>query len=406
MSPAKLSSVGVGLYCDMEGRILETLGDQAGIACQFPAGRQFSLCLDPGSLAKSLNFLEEIRTRQATFDWELDLAREDGVVQAFNFDGCIVDGRMLILGAISSQVLLSFLDDLMSVQNEQVNHFRLGLKEMSLKEAAAGRFQHDLFDELTRLNNDFANAQRELVKQNVELDRLNRLKTQFLGMAAHDLRSPIGHILMCSDFLCEEAAAVLSEEQLGFLDTIQTSSKFMLQLVDDFLDVSAIESGNLHLERRLSDPRRLLQQNVGLNAALALRKHIRVELQIEGVLPTLPLDEGKIAQVLNNLISNAIKFSKPGTAVTVLAEAKDGGLRIKVRDQGPGIPEAEVVKLFQPFGKTSVRSTGGEKSTGLGLAIARKIIEGHGGVIWVESKVGVGSTFLFTLPSEQRCQVE
>jgi signal transduction histidine kinase len=102
--------------------------------------------------------------------------------------------------------------------------------------------------------------------------------------------------------------------------------------------------------------------------------------------------------VLNNLISNAVKFSQSGTAVTVHAVAASGGVQIAVRDQGPGIPEGERGKLFQPFGKTSVRSTAGESSTGLGLAIVRKIVEGHGGRIWVESEVGVGSAFLFTLP--------
>jgi signal transduction histidine kinase len=102
-----------------------------------------------------------------------------------------------------------------------------------------------------------------------------------------------------------------------------------------------------------------------VSAVLAQKKHIQVALQIEGALPTLSLDEGKIAQVLNNLISNAIKFSQPETSVAVCAMAEGGGVRIAVRDQGPGIPEAERDKLFQPFGQTSVHSTAGESSTGL-----------------------------------------
>ena len=173
----------------------------------------------------------------------------------------------------------------------------------------------------------------------------------------------------------------------------------MLHLIDDFLDVSSIESGNLRLDRCPLDPRKLLEHNVLLNAVLAQKKNIQVALEIEGALPMLSLDEGKIGQVLNNLISNAVKFSQSGTAVTVHAVAEGGGVQIAVRDQGPGIPEGERGKLFQPFGKTSVRSTAGESSTGLGLAIVRKIVEGHGGRIWVESEVGVGSAFLFTLPT-------
>ncbi len=399
MISATHAAGGIALLCDTEGHILEILGDQTGLAAAFPVGRLFSSCLAPGSLAKSLSFLQEIRTRQVTFEWELQVAGDDGPVRMLSFDGSIVDNHLLILGAASTQDLLGFLDDLMRMQNEQTNRVRRALKEMSLKEAAAGRFQHDLYNELTRLNNELANAQRELAKQNFELERLNRLKTQFLGMAAHDLRNPIGVILSFSEFLRDEAGAVLNKDQLEFLAVIKRSSEFMLHMITDLLDVSAIESGQLQLDRRPSDLGKLLEYNVGLNAVLAQKKHIQLTLQIDGPLPELSLDEGKITQVLNNLISNAVKFSKAGTAVEVHAVADGGGVRVAVRDQGPGIPEGERGKLFQPFGKTSVRGTAGESSTGLGLAIARKIVEGHGGRIWAESEVGVGSVFIFTLPA-------
>ena len=233
----------------------------------------------------------------------------------------------------------------------------------------------------------------------VELERLNRLKTEFLGMAAHDMRAPIGRILSLARFLSDEVATVLTEEQLGFLSDIRSSSQFTLQWIDNCMEISSIESGNFHLDLRRSDLRKLLEHNVGINAELAQRKHIHVHLRIEGALPELLLDKGKIEQVLNNLISNAVKFSQPATAVEVRARAQDGSVLISVRDQGPGIPEAERDKLFQSFGRTSVRSITAERSTGLGLAIARKIVEEHGGRIWVESLVGVGSTFLFTLPA-------
>jgi len=232
----------------------------------------------------------------------------------------------------------------------------------------------------------------------VKLENLNELKNEFLGIAAHDLRNPIGTNLFLADLLCKEVANVLTEEQFRYLSDIQSSSRFMLQLIDDLLDVSAIEAGLLHLKRRPSDLRKLLKRNVSFNSKLASQKHIHVGLQIEGELPKLSLDEGKIEQVLNNLISNAVKFSQPGTAVEVRAVAEDDGVLISVRDQGPGISEAEHVKLFQPFGLTSVRATAGERSTGLGLAISRKIVEGHGGHIRVESQIGIGSLFLFTLP--------
>lgn len=238
-----------------------------------------------------------------------------------------------------------------------------------------------------------------LKQAGAELERLDRLKTQLLGMAAHDLRNPISSIIAVTEFLCNEGATVVRGEQLGLLSAIRSSSEFMLQVIDDSLDLSSIESGNLQLNRRPSDPRKLLEHSVGLNAKLAWQKHVHVALQIESALPKLSLDEGKIEQVLNNLISNAVKFSQPGAAVEVRAWAQDSGVTVSVQDQGPGIPEAERDRLFQPYGRTSVRSTTGERSTGLGLAISRKIVEGHGGHIWVESQIGVGSVFFFTLPA-------
>jgi signal transduction histidine kinase len=226
-----------------------------------------------------------------------------------------------------------------------------------------------------------------------------RLKNQFLGIAVHDLRNPIASLIVNAAFLREEVATAITEEQLGFLSAILSTSEFMLQFIDDFLDISSIEAGNLKLDCRPSDLRSLLEDNVALNAKLARQKAVHVGLQIEGALPGLSFDKKKITQVLNNLISNAVKFSQRGATVEVRVVAQDGGVRISVRDQGLGIPEAERAKLFQPFGRTSVRSTAGERSTGLGLAISRRIVEGHGGRIWVESQVGVGSVFLFTLPA-------
>ena len=398
MSTGSRAAKGLALVCDDDGRILEIVSDQLGLADRFPVGSLFSSCLASGSLTKSLGFINAIRAGEAAFQWELQIEGKEGPVRTVCFDGCVVDKRLLILGAPSSHELLGFMDDLMRMHNEQVNWARASLKEMSLREAAADH-QHELYNELTRLNNELGNAQRELAKQNFELERLSRLKTQFLGMAAHDLRNPIGHIISFSDLLREEAADVLNPEQLEFLTIIQSSSEFMLHLIDDFLDVSSIESGNLNLSRHPTAIRAMLETNVGLNAPLVQKKRIQLILKIVGTLPVLSVDEGKIGQVLNNLISNAMKFSQPGTVITVRAEAEGEGVRIAVCDQGPGIPESERGKLFQPFGKTSVRATAGESSTGLGLSIVRKIVETHGGRIWVESQPGVGSEFIFMLPA-------
>jgi signal transduction histidine kinase/ActR/RegA family two-component response regulator len=260
-----------------------------------------------------------------------------------------------------------------------------------------------LFSELTRLNSQLVNTQRALTKNNQDLERLNQVKNQFLGMASHDLRSPLAAILGYSEFLLEDAAAVLSREQLEYLDVIHASSEFMLALVNDLLDIATIESGRLQLERSTTHLAALIINNLALNRQIAAAKQISLNLIQDNEIPPLYIDDNRIEQVINNLVSNAIKYSHSGTTVHVHVHLhqQDDEVVVSVADQGQGIPAHELDQLFRPFGTTSIRSTSGEKSTGLGLLIARRVLEAHNGRIWVESTLGTGSTFYFALPVVQ-----
>lgn len=251
---------------------------------------------------------------------------------------------------------------------------------------------------LVEANNDANNLSRELQKKNVQLDQLNKIKNQFLGMAAHDLRNPIGIILEFSKFLIQETQGVLTDEQQKLLQNIETSSQFMLHLLNDLLDVAKIESGKLELEFAPTDFNALVKRIVALNQIVASQKNIQIYLQIYEKLPKPVVDSIKMEQVLNNLLTNAIKFSPANSRIDMSVFQSGNDVMVSVKDQGPGIPENERSKLFQPFQTTSVKSTGGEKSTGLGLMIVKKIITGHQGQIWVESTEGSGSTFFFTIP--------
>lgn len=241
-------------------------------------------------------------------------------------------------------------------------------------------------------------SQSQLLDRNAALEQLNEQKNRLLGMAAHDLRNPLGVILTYSDFLESEAFDVLDDDQRDFVSTIKSTSEFMLHLINDLLDVSAIESGQLQLACAPTDLVELVRHNVARNRVLAHQKHIELDFKEPGPLPELTLDRGKIEQVLNNLIGNAVKYSHPHTCVKVVLTSDLHQATISVTDEGQGIPEADLSNLFKPFGRTSVQATAGEQSTGLGLAIVRNIIKGHGGNISVQSQVGKGSTFVFNLP--------
>jgi signal transduction histidine kinase len=285
-----------------------------------------------------------------------------------------------------------------AMDNEHAAALRTTLQEatLQLRDRAERDTRH--FDELSRLNNDLATAQRDLAKSNAELGHLNRQKNELLGIAAHDLRNPLQVILTYSQFLIDEAAGSLDPEHLEFVRTIHSSSRFMLHLVDDLLDVARIEAGTLELDLETVDLGGLVERNVALNRVLAEPKGTRIELSREGRLE-MELDPAKIEQVLNNLIGNAVKYSPPGSTVEVRLSAGEDGVSVAVRDQGEGIPAEELDRLFHPFRTGSARSTAGEKSTGLGLAIVKKIVEGHRGTIRVEPAEGGGSVFQVFLPA-------
>ncbi len=231
-----------------------------------------------------------------------------------------------------------------------------------------------------------------------ELIKLSDLKNKFLGIAAHDLRSPIGVvknfiILFLNGYLGE-----IDEKQREVLNTMDKNCDRMLNLIHNILDFSAIESGNLELKLESLDLHKFFHTYESMIKSLAEKKQIELKLKIESELPEITVDSNRIMQVLDNLVTNAIKFSFPNTTVTLSARKSGESVEISVADQGQGIPENEISKIFKEFSKTSVRPTGGEKSTGLGLAIVRRIIEAHNGSIDVNSIVGKGTTFTIKLP--------
>ena len=238
----------------------------------------------------------------------------------------------------------------------------------------------------------------EKSRMHEQLIQLSELKNKFLGIAAHDLRSPIGVvknfiILFLNGYLGE-----IEDKQREVMMTMDKNCDRMLNLIGNLLDISAIESGRLELKFQTVDLHKFFHTYQSMTKSLAEKKQIELKLKIEPDLPNITVDSDRFMQVLDNLVTNAIKFSYPNTTVTISARSINGNVEISVADQGQGIPEDEISKIFKEFSKTSVRPTAGEKSTGLGLAIAKKIIEAHQGTISVASKVGKGTTFMITLP--------
>lgn len=233
------------------------------------------------------------------------------------------------------------------------------------------------------------------VKMGHELRELNQLKNRFLGIAAHDLRNPLASIRGFSEMMLEMETT--EEEKREYLRTIHSVSNQMLGLLNDLLDFSVIESGKFDLKLTPGNLGKLVEERVRLMAQNSKVKGIEITREIQET-PEIKFDKDRLAQVVDNLLSNAVKFSKSGTTVHVLVEKGDLAVKIHVRDQGPGIAANEIGKLFGVFQKLSNQPTGGEKSTGLGMSIVKKIVDAHAGEISVESKVGVGTSFTVSLP--------
>jgi signal transduction histidine kinase len=244
-------------------------------------------------------------------------------------------------------------------------------------------------------NQQLVEQQKLLVEQ---LSKANAAKDRFLGMCAHDLRNPLSSIRGLAELMVEDAIGPLSTEQREIVQTIHGASQSMLQLVNELLDVATIEAGHLKLAKEPTSVAEIVERSVHLSSIEAAKKNTRIEMVKIGSDPMVDVDRNKIRQVVDNLISNAVKYSPRGSVITVVIHSDATGAGFAVRDSGPGIPDSERHKLFKDYGRLSAVPTGGEKSTGLGLAISRKIVEAHDGTIGVENIPGRGAEFVVRLP--------
>ena len=258
------------------------------------------------------------------------------------------------------------------------------------------RFEHT--EIYTRLAGQLA-VVLEKARLYQQLIELNITKNKFIGIAAHDLRNPLGAIIGFSDLMREDPVIRAHPELAESVDYISMAGNSALALINDLLDYAAVESGHLTIERSPVELNMFVMEAVTTQRIFSRSKNITIGSSIAAELPaTVNIDLRRIRQVLDNFLSNAVKYSFPGTHVEVRLTRDGDSLRCEVIDQGQGIPEGELSKLFHEYSRTSVQPTAGEKSTGLGLAIAKKIIKEHGGEVGASSTVGNGSTFFFAIP--------
>jgi signal transduction histidine kinase len=253
-------------------------------------------------------------------------------------------------------------------------------------------------DELGALAANVNRMNDELRRLYRELETASRHKSEFLANMSHELRTPLNAIIGFSQVLREEMVGEVNAKQAEYLDDILSSGNHLLSLINDVLDLSKVEAGQVELEVAPFSLQEALERGVAMVRERATRDGVQVTLAANPDVDLVAGDERRIRQVIFNLLSNAVKFTPAGGSVDVRATQVNGGVSVSVADTGPGIAAEDLKRIFEEFQQTEAGLEQGEGS-GLGLALSKRLVELHGGRIWVDSEFGTGSTFVFTLPA-------
>ena len=241
--------------------------------------------------------------------------------------------------------------------------------------------------------------QAELEFKNVELEKANKAKSDFLASMSHELRTPLNAIMGFSEVLLERNFGELNQKQEEYIKDVLEAGEHLLLLINDILDLARVESGQMIFEPSEFYVRDIVEQSITMVKERALRHYINLSEIISPDVATVYADERKLKQVIYNLLTNAIKFTPDNGSVSLIVSKVDKDVMFTIEDTGIGIPEEAMSKLFYPFSQIRLSHPSIHEGTGLGLSIVKAIIELHGGKIWVESKVGKGSRFSFTIPA-------
>ncbi len=242
------------------------------------------------------------------------------------------------------------------------------------------------------------NQRDELKIQSQELAAASKTKSEFLANMSHELRTPLNSIIGFSEILHDLTFGPLNEKQSKYVNNVLISGKHLLALINDILDLSKVEAGKTEIIYEDFSVYTVINEVKTLVVSIASKKHIMIYVTIDEKLTTLHADVGKFKQILFNLMSNAIKFSPNDGAITIDAQCINDTAQIAITDTGIGISKDDQKKLFQSFVQVDASTSRQFGGTGLGLALTKRLVELHDGKVWVESELGKGSTFTFTLP--------
>lgn len=280
--------------------------------------------------------------------------------------------------------------DLISMDGKQIPVFSsFSVVEVPERQAEIFSMEIDLSQRIMMEN--------ELIEARIIADTSNNAKSEFLANMSHEIRTPLNSIIGFSDMLSDNLTGPLNEKQIKYAQYISESGKHLLRIINDILDLSKAESGKMELEFESFDLDSFISGVIESIKPLANAKNISIVSPLQPKIREIEADAGKLKQVLYNLIGNAVKFSDEGGIISITYKQIDNSIHFEIRDDGMGIKEEDIKKLFKPFSQLD-NQEGKTKGTGLGLSLVKKMVELHGGNIWVKSEYGKYSVFGFSIP--------
>jgi signal transduction histidine kinase len=382
MDPMPCNSA-VAVRCGLNGVLKEVIYDQLGLHAELNPGSEFAAIVAPIHLRKATRFLQTVRVTGSALDWELHVALPEGLTPLF-FSGCVAGLGVVIIGS------------------------REPLSETTRQKIARHPGRNSNASAPSAKKQDVRKASRSKVEPRVQRAAAFPGETPrsgsetgksllWLEIAAHDLRNPISGILAATQFLIEDASRILQAHQVTLLRSIESSSQFVLRLLQDLSEIPALESGKLEFDFYLTDIGALVESAVLANRPLAASKRVNLELKVERPAPTVLADALKIGHALNTLLSSAVRCSPADAKIEVRVGARAENAVVTLRTEDPGNLARDLTSLFHSS-RGSRKPGLSEERAALTLGMAKRIVAGHRGTIQVGEDAAKGSVLTLNLP--------